>query len=273
MTKSKADVVKSSNFEFELGQLLSRDKSVQKLLLLEKKRRGLEPKELVFVYVSDYARSSWNMVDAVQSSLANEINAFKSYIKDRCCRAYELGYIKKLPNLGKKLLSVGDEIKISDIEQLLKKKEKRMKRSTLYVERNLGRKNDLREFWKDGCIKTTDSCKNGTMAEDVFSEKWKYPTIQWNFQWDRFVFIGIPDGITTQFVYEFKWTQHQSRFETSKQRAELQAGAYGYLFCRPKIRIQVKVGDDDLEPHTWEMEIDHCAVEKSFRSFRVASDR
>jgi len=35
----------------------------------------------------------------------------------------------------------------------------------------------------------------------------RYPTIRWNFEWEDYVVVGEPDGITDSFVYEFKTTR------------------------------------------------------------------
>lgn len=42
----------------------------------------------------------------------------------------------------------------------------------------------------------------GAVYEELLAEK--YPTIRWNFSWENYVVVGVPDGITDDFVYEFK---------------------------------------------------------------------
>ena len=47
----------------------------------------------------------------------------------------------------------------------------------------------------------------GEFLETTKAEQ--YPTIRWNFEWDDYVIVGIPDGITNNFVYEFKTTRNK----------------------------------------------------------------
>ncbi|MBC7330520.1 hypothetical protein H5T88_09210 [bacterium] len=65
-----------------------------------------------------------------------------------------------------------------------------------------------------------------------------YPTIRWNFKWHDYVIIGLPDGITKDFIYEYKRT---SLSKYSLVVAFTQADLYGYFFKRKRKRIQVYV--------------------------------
>jgi CRISPR/Cas system-associated exonuclease Cas4 (RecB family) len=65
-----------------------------------------------------------------------------------------------------------------------------------------------------------------------------YPTIRWNFKWHDYVIIGVPDGITKDFIYEYK------RSTLSPYQlvvASTQADLYGYFFKRKRKRVQVYV--------------------------------
>ena len=55
-----------------------------------------------------------------------------------------------------------------------------------------------------------DPFPRGHNRELISSEK--YPTFRWNFEWSKFVVIGLPDGITDKFVYEFKSTKKRLLF-------------------------------------------------------------
>jgi len=68
----------------------------------------------------------------------------------------------------------------------------------------------------------------GDFYESTKSEK--YPTIRWNFSWENYVILGIPDGITDKFVYEFKSTKDRFLLNYIKPIAFTQADFYGYFF-------------------------------------------
>lgn len=48
----------------------------------------------------------------------------------------------------------------------------------------------------------TDARREGVRAHHRIAER--YPTIRWAFKWRDFMISGVPDGITDNFVYEFK---------------------------------------------------------------------
>jgi CRISPR/Cas system-associated exonuclease Cas4 (RecB family) len=69
-----------------------------------------------------------------------------------------------------------------------------------------------------------------------------YPTIRWNFKWHDYVIIGVPDGITKDFTYEYK------RSTLSPYQlvvAFAQADLYGYFFKRKRKRVQVYIKQRD----------------------------
>src|SRR5262249_61039205 len=72
----------------------------------------------------------------------------------------------------------------------------------------------------------------------------KYPAIRWNFQWGRYTVVGVPDGMTQDFVYEFKTTRSQFLLGYVKPAAMAQADLYGYFFRRPNKRVQILVMEE-----------------------------
>ena len=72
---------------------------------------------------------------------------------------------------------------------------------------------------------------------DQFLLAEQYPTFRWHFDWHEYVVVGVPDGITARFVYEFKSTKELDQMKAVAQR---QADLYGYFFGREHKRIQIR---------------------------------
>ena len=75
----------------------------------------------------------------------------------------------------------------------------------------------------------------GWLDQDILAQR--YPTFRWHFDWHEYVVVGVPDGITPRFVYEFKSTKELDRMKVVAQR---QADLYGYFFGREHKRIQIR---------------------------------
>lgn len=99
----------------------------------------------------------------------------------------------------------------------------------------------------------------------------RYPTIRWNFVWHDYVVVGVPDGITDMFVYEFKNTA--SRFLCNyfiKPVALAQADLYGYFFRRGRKRVQIYVTEDG-STQTWDEAVSEERALETFSSFERIS--
>ena len=83
-----------------------------------------------------------------------------------------------------------------------------------------------------------DYIELGQAAQLLYAEK--LPTIRLWLHWNEYVLGGVPDGVTDDYVYEFKTTTRsdEGREEVEK-RALQQARLYAYLFRRPEIRVQI----------------------------------
>jgi len=93
-----------------------------------------------------------------------------------------------------------------------------------------------------------------------------YETIRWNFDWKKHVVLGEPDGITDEYIYEFKSTQDGDSLESTKLTAELQADLYGYFFKRAIKKIQIYVVNDNTT-HTFKSEVDRENAENALNFF------
>lgn len=83
----------------------------------------------------------------------------------------------------------------------------------------------------------------GAIVESFHAEQ--YPTIRFHFEFMDKVVLGIPDGITGEFCYEFKSTRNQFLYEFVLPVARCQANLYAYFLKRPYIRVQVHILETD----------------------------
>jgi hypothetical protein len=87
-----------------------------------------------------------------------------------------------------------------------------------------------------------DYATSGHVFELFYAEK--YHHFRWNFPYGRYVFLGIPDGITNDFVYEFK-SGAKARFRPERTKeAVVQGDLYGYFFKKRMKRVGVYTDDD-----------------------------
>lgn len=94
-----------------------------------------------------------------------------------------------------------------------------------------------------------------------------YPRIRWNFEWDKYVIIGVPDGITDKFVYEFKTTRNRFLMNYQKPVAHTQADLYGYFFRREQKRVQIHIVEEG-KTETWEDKVNSTRAENLLNDFK-----
>jgi CRISPR/Cas system-associated exonuclease Cas4 (RecB family) len=277
--------------ELEIDRLMKND-VLERLLLLEKKKRGVERDKLVFVGMANVANYYWCAIKSILQSRRNELLFFGAYLHDRLLYSLKLGFINKLPQNERELLMVGEEITYEDVEKLLK--EEVCNNSSVHVDWKaviITGKNgdrvvvvnpmlpiDEREYYeslaRSKSMKVADLEEfpmiRGELIEKIYSES--YPTIRWNFQWENYVVIGVPDGITDDFVYEYKTTKSRFLLQFIKPVAFAQADLYGYFFKRGKKRIQIYITETG-ETMTWmeETKVNHAL--ETLIKFKVADEK
>src|SRR5262249_39703348 len=96
----------------------------------------------------------------------------------------------------------------------------------------------------------------GLVLEEMRAER--HPTIRWNFAWERYVVVGVPDGITRDLVYDFKPTRSRYLGGQLLPVAMAQADLYGLFFDRPGKRVQLYVVEEDAT-QTWDLPVDRNA--------------
>ena len=240
--------------------MVNRKKVLEKLrelLQLEKDRRGLSREKLVFIGMADVANFWWCAKKSLLKNKETELGFFGAYLRDRINYSFRLKdsipipNIDKLPNSPNELLDIGNEITLGDIEKLLKERAQ------------------ISEFMR---IETTgipferlSPTQRGEVLEIRKAER--YPTIRWNFEWEDYVVVGEPDGITDTFVYEFKSTKNRFLMNFIKPVALTQADLYGYFFKRDKKRVQIHVIEGNVT-ETWEEKVDKSRAIETLRRFK-----
>ncbi|NOZ81877.1 MAG: hypothetical protein GXO63_01880 [Candidatus Micrarchaeota archaeon] len=276
------------SIEIEINKILSSRQKMEKLLFLEKKNRGVEKSQIIFIGTSELANYYWCAMKSFLRSKEQELNFFASYLHDRILYSFQLGFIKKLPKKEKMLLRIGDEITQHDIEKLLKEKGQNsvaVLSSAIVTDRDGNKKMIinpslpeeeklyLEQQAKFEGIEIVDPEKfpsiRGEFLESTKAEQ--YPTIRWNFEWDNYVIIGVPDGITDDFVYEFKTTRNKFLMNFIKPVAFAQADLYGFFFKRNIKRVQIYVTEEDIIK-TWVEKVDISNAYKTLNYFKAMDE-
>ena len=251
-------------------------KTLEKLLTLEKERRGVGANELLFIGMADTAMYNWCAMKSLLSNREMELAYFASYLEDRVSYSLELGRIDAIPSDEEKLLDIGDDITFDDIEKLLSKRaEKREDIDAIIIPPSLEKmsspdKTDailriLKGEVPKQSIEKIPPTEAGMLLHMLKKER--YPSIRWNFPWKDYVVVGIPDGITDTFVYEFKTTGKYGFLRFVRPVAFAQADLYGYFFKRGEKRVQIYVREKD-EVLTWMEKVDTANAIKTLQNFR-----
>jgi hypothetical protein len=277
-----------NEIETKIEKLLADRERLAQLLSLEKKRRGVPQDSLVFVATANVAKHWWCTQQAVFTSRTDELSFFSVYLYDRIVCAHRLGLMHRLPRRREALLEIGAEITLADVEKLFKKDTEQPRRAdvTFIYEDTVddqGRRTRLinpdlspeeKSFAADmteeeGDVRVIDILEADPMRRGALlhlTRAERYPTFRWHFTWDRYTIIGVPDGLTDQFVYEYKTTRNRVLFRFMKSPAFAQADLYGYFFQRPSKRVQIYVLEEN-RTETFEALVDVTKAEDTLAAF------
>ena len=277
----------TNDMEAKIKELLTDRDRLEKLLSLEKARRGISKESLLFVGMANVAQYYWCAMQAVLKSQRNELEFFAAYLHDRIKYSQWLGLIGKLPKSHEAILNIGNEITLRDVEELLREKAERDENSSFgflaetrsdehgsavmivspdlppegreWFER-LAKARDVRLADPEEFPKLRGRLLQTTKAE-------RYSTIRWSFDWEGYVVVGVPDGITDSFVYEFKTTRNRFLMTYFVKRvAFAQADLYGYFFRRDRRRVQIYIKDEGTTA-TWEDKVNTAEAIGVLRDF------
>jgi CRISPR/Cas system-associated exonuclease Cas4 (RecB family) len=109
----------------------------------------------------------------------------------------------------------------------------------------------------------------GKLLEEILAER--HPTILWAREWDRYVVVGIPDGVGGNFVYEFKSTKIRRLEKYILPVARAQANIYAWLFDKKRWVVEI-FSCADLKLYRWEGEADYADTERTLEGFRAIEE-
>ena len=267
-------------------ELINDREKIESLLLLEKARREVHKDNLLFVGMANIAEYFWCAIRSVLKSKINENGFFAAYLFDRISYSHDLGLLKRLPKSSESLLDIGNKITHDDVEKLLREKTKLMKHNSMifeateltdeYGEPIMIINSDLpseQKKWhemkaKAKSIRIADPEEfpkiRGEFLQTTKAEQ--YPSIRWNFEWGKYVIVGVPDGITDRFVYEFKTARNKFLMSFTKPVALTQANLYGYFFRRSEKRVQIHIVEEGTT-ETWDTKVDRIKTQKVLKNF------
>lgn len=199
------------------------------LMNLEKERLGISRDKLVFIGIANVSKYYWCGWQCHLKSKKNEVSFFQAYFEDRLNYSKELGLLTKIPKTIEEILKIGDKIELNQIQKLLEKK--KVSETS----------DETKEKIKNLLKKEENPQIQGIYYQELHAED--YHSIRWNFRYKDLVLIGIPDGITDDFVYEFKSTKKRY-FRETYRTAQFQSNLYGHYFKRPKKKIQIYCKDE-----------------------------
>lgn len=228
--------------------------SKEALLKLEKRRRAVPADHLVFVGMADIAGVHWCAMQAVFRSRAGEQMYFDTYLHDRTAAARALGLEGgREDKTARSRLLVGEGLSYHDVARSLTVPP----RAPLSVARA---RNELGEL---------DARSFGRIAQAVHGEH--HPSLRWHFVWDRYIVNGIADGLTPEFVYEFKTTGSRYLLGRILPSALAQADLYGLFFERARKRVQVLV-KDEMRVETYNRAVDVTNAASTLRLFKEVDE-
>ena len=265
------------------------EKTLAYLLRIEKERRGIPPSRRCFLGMSDLARCE---------ARTDERAYFSAYLADRSECASRLGLVSRPPKLQTDWLPIVAQVSFEDRQRLFLEEEQEVRPAPFIVlidtagrEHPADQKTTIadylaghfevvginfsskphkpskdserinRKLLANGLLRPLTASERGNLDEQLLGER--YPKFRWHFDWGDYVVVGVPDGITDRFVYEFKSTKELKRM---KPVAERQADLYGYFFRRKYKRIQIRdvLGEKVL---TFSSSIDRANAERTLEQY------
>jgi len=246
-----------------------------------KRELSFEEHDLVFIGMADVSLVRWCEQKSVFKNKEMELNFFMSSLIDILEYAKELGYISvKMEPPPEKLLELRSKISFDDIEKILSKRKAERASVAIEIPMIEGLDEDkirkLEDLFLKGATPTEfinqirtlcPTISSTTLGEILECYKERYPTVRWNFDWEDYVVIGVPDGITDRFVYEYKTTGNMWLLRWMKPVAMTQADLYGYFFKRKEKRVQIMTRDDGTI-HTWHEKVDTSSALDALKRFK-----
>lgn len=250
------------NSNMELPKCFSERAWLQRLLIAEKRRRNVPESSLVFIGMHNISQYWWCGMYSIIKSRHNEVEFFGVYLKDRIIYSLLTGRISSVPKKQQDLLEVSNDLSLKDIEKFFQKQNSTEDKKNQCIKK-IEKRNIVSR------LEVTDHFEQGLKNELALAEA--YPSFRWNFPYSKYVIIGIPDGITKKFVYEFKSTTRKFFSLYSKCIALTQADFYGYFFKRKIKRVQIFI-EEDATTETHETTVDLNRVKETMAKFEAVDN-
>jgi hypothetical protein len=201
---------------------------LNELLRAEKERRGVPAERVVFVGIANVAKYWWCAEFAAAKCRANELEFFSAYRHLVLSNARRRGLIGESapPDLRPYAQALTREDAEAGLRPLIEAHD------VAGAQGLPARDHDRLSAEVDG----KRGMRAGKFAEQLHAEP--HASLMWQWEWDAYVLLGIPDGITDQLVYEFKSTWNEFMRGMNLPVARAQADLYGHFWQRPQKRIQ-----------------------------------
>lgn len=225
---SREELIQLIEKEFKFTLL-----NLNELMNLEKERLGFKREDLVFVSSGDISKFYWCPMQTYLTLLKNEEDKFTGYLQDKIEYSIKLNKVNSVPKNEKELLKIGNDLELNDIFELLKKNSPNFSNEEI--------KNAKKQL---------KNCKSqqekGHIFETIYAKK--LPQIHWFVKHKNFILTCMPDGISKDFVYEFKSSKNRFFSKFSIKKAKLQADIYGLCFNKENKEIdQLIVSENKIE--------------------------
>jgi len=258
-----------------------------------KRELGREKDELVFVGMADVAQFWWCAKKSILSNREMELWFFDSFKDDVWSYSLRLEYRKEKETPSpSRLLELRERISFEDIQRLLRETEPPEWGGSLVDLLRRGISHSLlrgeipvapidfdavrkaEKLMEKGAplqevlplLREVPPRQRGEILQLCYAER--YPTIRWNFDWREYIVVGVPDGITDRFVYEFKTSDNLGFFQKwIWPVATAQGDLYGHFFRREEKRIQALL-EREGRIETWQLRIDRKEALDTLERFR-----
>lgn len=236
-----------------LDEVVHEPARLRSLMIAEKERRGVQQGELVFVGVSDVAHWHWCGMQSILQSRAEEQNYFGAYLLDRIAYFTLAGATGARIGSDEDLLKLAESTKDAPIQELVAKLKPDPIPEAVRRARSKPRRNETARA-------------AGLRLELERAER--YPRFRWSFPWEGYMVGGVADGLTADFVYEFKTSGDEYLGKLQEEVAFAQADMYGYFFRRSRKRVQLFLRETE-ETKTWDVAVNEAHAVETLRAFQA----
>jgi len=238
-----------------MPDFLTEEATIRRVLARLKREAGRPSDQLLYVGVHNLSQFWWCAMYSVLKSRDREWQFFRAVLIDAWRYGSVLSKFKQIPRSAARLLEILSTIRQREVEKRWMAPE-----GSPDIPWSLLPGLTLRDL--------IDPLDDDHAADPSSEHAESYPTYRWHFQRGGYILVGVPDGLSEHFVYEFKSAASDSMFrKVARPVGRTQADVYGLMYHRPDKRLQVYVRDGGaLE--TLHEPVDKERVKETLRKFR-----